>query len=89
MGPPEAYHVGSEKSGVVKNTEKRSAQVMIPLWVVNFSPASERYVVWTYIEAARKVRNRPIFSDVGIRSLIKSGQGSTSIITSVTKLGML
>lgn len=31
MGPPEAYHVGSENNGVVKKTEKRSAHVMIPL----------------------------------------------------------
>jgi hypothetical protein len=37
MGPPEAYHVASEKRGVVKKTLKRRAQVMIPLHVVNLT----------------------------------------------------
>ena len=31
MGPPDAYHVGSEKRGTVKKTVKRRAQVMMPL----------------------------------------------------------
>lgn len=40
-------------------------------------------------EAARKASIKPIFSDMGICSLRRSGQGRTSIATSVTKLGML
>lgn len=31
MGPPEACHVGSSKSGTVKKTVKRSAHVIMPL----------------------------------------------------------
>lgn len=43
MGPPEAYHVGSEKSGTVKKTVKRSALVIMPLCHINdFSSTSKQ-----------------------------------------------
>jgi hypothetical protein len=92
MGPPEAYHVGSEKRGTVKKTAKRSAHVIMPLYRLNemfLSRAKNWARRVTYSEAARNVRIRPILSQVGICNLRRSGHGRTSIATSVTKLGML
>src|SRR4051794_14709243 len=93
IGPPEAYHVGSANSGVVKKTLKRSAHVIMPLSrIIIMSHLRRRRgsenEPCAYSEAARKVRIRPIFSDIGIRSFRRIGHGSTSIATSVIKLGM-
>lgn len=87
-GPPEAYHVASEKIGVVKNTLKRMMHVIMPLCCVN-ALSSFQAGDLTYIEPAKKVRIRPTFSGIGIFNLIRMGHGSTNMATSVTRLGML
>jgi hypothetical protein len=90
MGPPDAYQVGSWNSGVVKKVTSLNVQVIMPLAYASIldSPCGNGKVC-THSDAARNVSISPIFSAVGMFSLARIGHGRTSIMTSVTRLGML
>ena len=91
-GPPEAYHVGSERTGVVKKVMKRSVHVIMPLHDISndsMARGQDHSDEFTYIEAAKKVNMSPTLSGQGILSFASIGQGSTIMATSVARLGIL